>query len=1274
MSTANAATYYVKVGGNNASAGTSWGTAWAHPNKTNSAVTSGDIVYFESAEFDTVDIRPVAGVTYTCTSSTVKPILHGGMAVTGAWDQYGATAIWAIGVTPGVYEWETSYTNNIVCYARVGAGTKDSILQGEQSIAAVNANGEYYYNRSNDSLYVRTFDGSEPGSGEIRWSTHPVILFTTETQDVVTFNGLDIRGGYQGAVVLASAHTTLGGGGSDSITFRNCNIGFATTYDQQNPAAVYHGQTYGSNLTSWGRFLTFVGCTLHSANQTDDRDGPHAGYAMELYAVRNLLIDSCVLGIKCNAGSFGLKLGNYDKYGHYADSVFLRNSVCHSGMSANVWVGNSAIRFEMTGCVLDGKMGATGYDVGFYALTSDGATAQRNQGSMKIWNNTFINAGQALMQLTPWHVNATNSIKYNIFYDSISDPYYGDVGFRNQDGNSETPASDTYYDIDSNMYWFGADAFDCEFQAESDFSGTNWAAWQAASFDTHSTNDVNPYLSPTTYATTNATAMSRTHSGRTWTVYGAIQAEVECADTLVAPVFESPANGATGQQNSVILDWSDSTQAGTVDVYDLQVDNNSDFSSVTFSSSPTDSRDTVTTTLTHLTTYYWRVRSRSDCDTSAWSGYRTFVVDNYTWTMPAQRDNPLNSWLDSNSTLDDHTIYLCGMDAATPPDADTLGIEAKWKIIIWSAGGDGETEYGAMDAVKLKQYDSTTKLILYSSLDHGLQTVSTTIDTSDAGGNIDWNGMTDEYSHYKATATDSGANYYSLFYHFSEATKILLYPSVRSSYYRYDTVAFEAATLPISDDDSNSVVPDFYSSTFFTSYGTIALTTADTIEGGATDTIKARWDYVGTPLSGKVTRVYPDFSNPLARYADLKYQTRVFATDYNNLGGTGDNVYGWGAMSDSGFSWDGIYLDNSGDHQVSPPEGSTLISGGNIRNSTGVIGSWYADTTLDKMNADMKTYFAYLTDYCNDSTNFTDGKPRATAANFGTWTTWLSSRNGARQWYNDSNRINLKLIENSYLDGGYSSYNAYEATNGNGRTLSDLATMDSLADANDFYVMFSGRVNQIDTSVASGYSDRINPLLRSNWVRAKTALGHRGLFAVQPIFAVDAINWQPCNSGGYSYQGLNYSPYCNDRAEVDSFVTRCTLPFFHNYDLGQEITDSSTTVELTDSSDATTTIHKSFWRDVVGTDTTYSWMYYAPRDSSSWDYRQTGLHATRITPPSASYELLNYDGTTTAISGASQLCWIGDQLILTYTTTGAPAEPSVMNVLRGTTLKGVVIK
>lgn len=607
--------------------------------------------------------------------------------------------------------------------------------------------------------------------------------------------------------------------------------------------------------------------------------------------------------------------------------------------------------------------------------------------------------------------------------------------------------------------------------------------------------------------------------------------------------------------------------------------------------------------------------------------------------------NPVNSWLDSTSTTDDHSIYLCGMDAANPPDADTLGIEAGWKVIIWSAA--------AAEAALLKKYDPTVKLILYSSLDHGLRSINLASDTTDPGN--EWNTTADEYSHYKKVCTDSSKSYYSLFYHFAEETKILLYPRTTGGYTYYDTVTFVAATLPISDDDSSSVIPDSYSSPYFTSYGTLDTISVDTVLMGSVNNIHRSFRYQGTPQGSKVTRVYLDFSNPLARYAELRYCTRMFAANLDNLGGTGNDVYGWGVMSDSGEIWDGVYFDNSSDESNKFPEGMTLISGGNIRGSTGVLGKWNADSTMNKINSHQKAFFSYITTYCNNGANFSDGVPRATAANFGTLNDIRTSRNPITQWYNDSNKINVKLLEFARLDGGYSVESAHEAQTTLGHSMHQLEQMDSLARANDFYWLVAGRVDYRDTTLASGWAEMKQALMRSNWVRLHTAFGHRALYAVNPLFAL-ASGYQPCNSGGVSYAGLNYTPLCNDRSEVRQFVDGQILPFMNDYDLGQKVADSSATVAAADAQGQTVNVWKTFWRKTSGADTTYSWMYYFPRVSSAWDWRHTGNHYVNVIPPSLDYKRLEYDGTLTDIAGAVQRCYIGDQLILSYTFTGTP-EP-----------------
>lgn len=623
--------------------------------------------------------------------------------------------------------------------------------------------------------------------------------------------------------------------------------------------------------------------------------------------------------------------------------------------------------------------------------------------------------------------------------------------------------------------------------------------------------------------------------------------------------------------------------------------------------------------------------------------------------------NPLNSALDSLSTLDDHGIFLVGMDAAAPADGDTLAMVAGWKCMIWSAD--------APAATLLKQYDSTRKLIIYSSIDHGLKSTASAIDTSAPGNN--WSDLTDEYSHHRKICNDSSKSYYSLFYHFADATTILLAPRTSGGFTYSDTVHFEAATDPISDDDSNSVVPDAYTGSYFLSSGTLDTLSVDTVG----TVIYRSFQYQGTPQGSKVTRVYLDFSNPLSRYVERSYVTRAFAADYGNLGGTNNNVYGWEVLSDAGYHWDGIFLDNSSASSNDSPPGMTILSGGTIRCSRGNVGIWNQDSTRAKMNGHAKEYFTYLTDYCNNGANFPDGKAKITAANFGAWNVNNTNRAPITSWYNDSNKINLKVFEYSRWDGGYvaGGEDAYE-TGGTsaymGRSMAQLQQMDSLARANDFYIMFGGRIDYINNNDPDWYAMK-NGFLRSDWVRLKTAFRHRAIFAPQPVIATATSNstgtfvFRPCsNSGGVAYAGLNYSPDCNDRAEVDTFVNRVVLPFMQDYDLGGMILDSSATVAAADAQGQTVNVWKTFWRKVDGIDTTYSRMYYFPRVSSAWDWRHTGNHYVNVIPPSLDYKRLEYDGTLTDIAGAVQRCYIGDQLILSYTVTGTPAAPGTKVIIQ----------
>lgn len=1270
---ANGTNYYVSPrGGNNASAGTSWATAWAHPNKGNGTMVSGDVMEIAPGTYDTVYINPPNSATaftvYACSSYTTNinagrsnTILSAGLPLTAGWTNVTGN-IWRYNALFSP-RWNTLQDYNVVLTQgdSLSLGGKSTLGGSFASYTSwITASGMHWYDVTNDSLFFRAFGDVDPNTVSIRASISPMFYAGSTSEGAVKIVGLGLYHAQRGPVWIGNDGMSGSSDAPDSIWILHCNVRYGGDCGPANNAGlIYGGFDSGAPPSTANAFANFIqvrACSLqYCKTPGGDYDG---GGGVDTYVFSQSIFDSNYVD-NCKAGGFMFKYGGGTSAGFAFANVIAFNTVV--GGRAGVWAGPRQDSLMIYGNIFTGQtyMGVTIYSTG---------SNVPYHGRCMILNNTFVNSPGSsgyniLIAPIAESDSGMNEVKYNVASQGSTG---GTIGFDVMGGEAgaQTPVTETHWVVDSNMWYRTAGSFSCRYSDNNgSCSGSSFANWQAClgGYDVHGTATTNPNLSG--YSRPSASGeMNRTYGGRTWTIYGAVQNDV-CPDTLVAPVFQSPSNGATGQTNSVILDWSDSTQAGTVDLYDLQVDNNSDFSSLTFSSSTPWSSDTVSATLTHLVTYYWRVRSRSDCDTSAWSGYRSLVAENYSWTMPSRQNNPLNWALDSMSTLDDHGAILVGMDAATPADGDTLAIRAGWKVIIWSAD--------APAAKILKDYDSTRRLIIYSSLDHGLKSISSAIDTVAPGNN--WSDLTDEYSHHRKICNDSSKSYYSLFYHFNEATKILLSPRAAGGGYTYhDTVNFPACTLPISDDDSSSVIPDSYSSPYFASYGTLDTMLIDTV--GLI--IHRSFNYQGTPQGSRVTRVYLDFSNPLARYCELSYISRAFASNYANLGGTANDVYGWGALSAGGYHWDGIFLDNSSDQSNYSPEGMTIISGGNIRCSRGVLGKWNADSTRNKINSHAKEYFAYVTDYCNSI-----GK--ITAANFGAWNENLSSRNPITQWYNDSNRINLKVLEFSSWDGGYSTESAYESGSGSttlGRSIAQQQQMDSLARANDFYVMYGGRVDFIDTVTSTGWAAMKQAFMRSDWTRIKTALGYRGIYAPQPLIATattaptPTFVYRPCsNSSGVGYAGLNYSPDCNDRSEVDTYVNLSILPYMKTYDLGKKIADSTATLTLTDGTAQTVSVYKTFWRDVVGTDTTYSYIFYFPRRLSTWEWRPSDNHYVLIDPPPVNFKRLEYDGTLTTISGAAQYCYIGNQLILSY-STATPFVESPMNTLRGTTLKGVTIK
>jgi hypothetical protein len=90
-----------------------------------------------------------------------------------------------------------------------------------------------------------------------------------------------------------------------------------------------------------------------------------------------------------------------------------------------------------------------------------------------------------------------------------------------------------------------------------------------------------------------------------------------------APSLSSPSDGATDQSGSLTLSWNSSTNATG---YNLQVDNNPDFSSAAVDQSVSGTSQEVSG-LSDNKTFYWRVCASNPAGTGAWSNVWEFTTE-----------------------------------------------------------------------------------------------------------------------------------------------------------------------------------------------------------------------------------------------------------------------------------------------------------------------------------------------------------------------------------------------------------------------------------------------------------------------------------------------------------------------------------------------------------------------------------------------------------------------------------------------------------------------
>ncbi len=650
--------------------------------------------------------------------------------------------------------------------------------------------------------------------------------------------------------------------------------------------------------------------------------------------------------------------------------------------------------------------------------------------------------------------------------------------------------------------------------------------------------------------------------------------------------------------------------------------------------------------------------------------------------------NPAWQFLDSTSSLHRDAIYWAGTDGLPNPDADSAVAYSGMRLVVWAAN--------AGEAAIAKSLDDSLGLILYCSVDHGLVSANYVIDTVDPGN--EWCATADESSHFLKMAADSGHSYFDFFPHFAEETWIAISPWSRNGFTHYDTFIFlPADTGNIEDKDSMSVVPDTYRGTHWLAVPTD--TVRVTVDGTDSAVVKR---YVGTPKDGLVQRVALDFFNSKSVHAQRNYMLRAFSQEYNDLGGTGADVYGWGALSDSGLSWDGGYEDNFNPAQMRLQGESILVSGGLIWLHDGFVGEWNSDSLNQHFWSGYMLYSREMAAYLEDGANFWDNKPKMLSGNLGGWWDQAMPQEDLAWGFGDSLGLHVMLLEKCGADRSYY-LDVYENSNYNGRSTAQVMLLDSLLQSGDKIIYISTLLNDIDTNTVcptpdSAWGNYLDPLRQSAWLRWFTMCGNRVIWAAGPpmffgmttggtLTYIDAdticpsvAQYRPCP---YYYAAMPDSPWhgdsCNGPEDVHVLMADHP-PFARNYDLGYRLPDSSNLLlEVTDSAGAEVDIRYSMWQRIDGVDTIYSFTYYFVRSLSGWDWRN-GLssdnhHAVAITPPDATYKRLEYDGSTTVINGADQRCALGHGLILTAGT--AEFEPPGSDAGRrfeGITIEGIEIK
>ncbi len=603
----SAATYYVSPSGNDANNGRSWAAAWRTISKVNASTQSSDTVFFATGVWRGTTLLPVGGrsgapTVYACSSFAT---------VNGS----GAYHFAKIYASTAITGW-TNLSGEIYTSSTVVA-PDEMLFEGEYALlnnSSSNLNrGEWWTDSS--VIRVRLRDGRNPSTTSIERNGTQTNAQTAGAKYAVQLNeeayvtlwGLEFKYGNNRNISSDNE--------GDYITIAHCKIGPCGGRGDYNPGNVYTGTT-NTHFDNWRITADSIGSSYAFGG-----NGlvPEWGSGMTFYSQNNLLVDSCVFyGFQTLAALYHKNDNPYDVY----NNIYRYNTFTVDNQTPNQ---SQNFGFPLI------LMYRNQNNVQIYGNTfinHDGkgvvvmpAKIDDNDSNVFVYNNTFINVGRPFM--TCWTESPERKknaqFKYNVIYNtgtSETNLTSGDLG---------NPAKPTI--IDSNLYFVGNNVFSIGGCNGEDYNTYTLAQWRSLGWDVRSVfttaanNDFTNVAAGDYSRPSPQLEMNQTYGGRTWTRYGAWQPTGGGCTLPGVPTLVTPANGATNLSQPVPLDWSDISGATS---YEVQVDNNSDFSSVLADYIVTTS-SAAASGLSGGVTLYWRARAYNGCGWGSWSSTRTFT-------------------------------------------------------------------------------------------------------------------------------------------------------------------------------------------------------------------------------------------------------------------------------------------------------------------------------------------------------------------------------------------------------------------------------------------------------------------------------------------------------------------------------------------------------------------------------------------------------------------------------------------------------------------------